>query len=422
LFDELFYVTGNEEDLALRLRVKQTPIAVTSASTISLVKERSFDSVCLWEYLHDLAWLNRKWSGHGDTGLVEFVCPFHRGDVLIALQVAAQATRMGKDIRLHVAESLLGWAQDFSPDFPIEALPVPVPSAEETSSTLLRSYMHLVRRSDVAPRIARSHPRRDLNVTDRNLVAYMLEAIGLPRDTMLINLRPNTQPRHEKEANEVLQSCGESVILLHPLGGWQLKTIPNPMRRDLARIVHQHGFTLIQIGGPDDQKFTECDGWIAADLSPAHWMVIFQKAKALIGVDSWSAHFATIVDIPQITLYGPTNPRHVNSKSFFTDRNHPSLTLGSLVDCSPCNSLKCLRAPVDYCMGYGLSIQAVDRFLRGLRKSGPAFDKNLEQSNTSPNPQWTGSVKRDIRSSSPPLEGVEQLYVSGYRNPLTRYR
>ena len=174
IFDELFYTAGMEEDLSWRLAARQIGVLVTSGSAITLRDARSQAITRLWAYCHDYHWLNRKWRDTPKPELIEFVCPFHRGDLLIGIQVASQARRMGFQIRLHVAEDLLPWVNDFAPDFPVESLPVAVPSAEGTALALIQSYMHVIQRPDASPIIARSHPSRGLDATGRNLVEAMV--------------------------------------------------------------------------------------------------------------------------------------------------------------------------------------------------------------------------------------------------------
>lgn len=371
MFDEQLYAIGREEDLSRRLQTKGAVFRSTAASLVSLTQNRPRDIVHFWEHVHDYGWLNRKLAGERDSGVIEFVCPFHRGDVLIGLQVAAQAQRTGRRVRMHVAESLVPWVQDFAPGFVIEPVPVSVPSADLTALNLLRAYLHVVQRPDASSHIARSHPQRGLDTTGRNLVECMLEAVGLPRETKLAAIRPESGAA--EIAADLLAPFGDKIILVHRSGGWQLKTIPDPILRDFYAYVKSRGFRVVQIGGPGDETISYLDGSITAGLSPIQWAAIFRRASALAGVDSWSSHFASILDTPQITFYGSTAPQHVNSKQFFVDRNAPSLTLGPVVDCSPCNSLVCLRAPVNFCMGYVFDKEEVGRFLDAL----PAPKKSL---------------------------------------------
>ncbi|MGI4747209.1 MAG: glycosyltransferase, partial [Janthinobacterium lividum] len=366
LFDERLYATGREEDLSERLRPAGVRFASTTASLMALTRERPRDFAHLWMHVHDYSWFNRKLAGRQDSGRIEFVCPFHRGDVLIGLQVAAQAARLGVDIRMHVAAGLIEWVMDFTPGFPIEPVPVPVPPAEQTVLNLLRASLHVVQRPDAAPQIALSHPMRGLDATDHNLVSVMLEAVELPASTRLIALRPQPGPQHVQNARQRLAPYGSNVILVHRSGGWGLKTIPDGILKRIVSFLKQRGFSVVQIGGPGDDQISYLDGAITEGLSPLQWAAIFQQARAVVGVDSWSAHFASILDIPQITLYGSTSPLHVNSKAFFVDQKSPSLVLGPVVDCSPCNSLTCLRAPIDYCLGYTFDAEAVGAFLDNL--------------------------------------------------------
>ncbi len=366
LFDERLYVVGREEELSERLRPAGVSFVSSAASLMSLLRDRPRDLPHLWKHVHDYAWLNRKLAGRQDNGTIEFVCPFHRGDVLIGLQVAAQAARLGLSIRMHVAAGLIGWVKDFAPDFPIKPVPVPVPPAAQTILNLLRASLHVVQQPNTSPRIALSHPMRGLDATDNNLVAVMLEAVGLPGSTRLVALRPQPREEQAQEARRRLAPYGKNVILVHRSGGWGLKTIPDAVLRQIVSFMKQRNFSVVQIGGPGDEKVSYLDGAITEGLSPLQWAAIFHQSRALIGVDSWSAHFASILDIPQITLYGSTAPQHVNSKAFFIDQNSPSLLLGPVVDCSPCNSLTCLRAPVDFCLGYTFDPEAVGAFLDSL--------------------------------------------------------
>ncbi|OOG63084.1 hypothetical protein B0E45_29765 [Sinorhizobium sp. A49] len=367
VFDTLFLTQAARlEDMARRLLAAGARLYAATAPLIVLSGPRPRDMVHLWQYWHDYLWLNRKVHGLPDDGRIEFVCPFHRGDVLIGLQVAHTAVKAGKAVRFHVAESLLGWVRDFSPSFPVEGLPVPVPPAQETALYLLRSYEHVLRRGDAGPRLVRSHPFRGLDAMDNNLATAMLAAVGLPPETLIESLEPEPDASQEREAAALLAAYGERVVLLHRSGGWGLKTIPDAVMEELATIIKAEGFHLVQIGGPGDTPCREADGLIAQNLSAGHWAALFSRASAIVGVDSWSAHMAAILDVPQVTLYGSTHPRHVASKPFFRRKSAEALMLGPVLPCSPCNSLKCLIEPIPYCKGYSIDQTKLKKFLEKL--------------------------------------------------------
>lgn len=373
-FDVRFVTEIAVADLALQLRRQQTRLVSSAASAAVSLRGQLSDANSAWEVLHDWRWLlNRQRSAPiaqaMGTGRIELVCPFHRGDVVLAVQVASHAASLGIPVRLHVAESLLSWVKDMNPELDVATVPVPVASAAETYPQLLAAYRYVSQRADASPRLARCHPSRSLSETGENLIGYMLEEVGLPVDTRVRNLKPAVTDEQREIARQTMEPFGEDVIFVHPLGGWSLKSIPPHTLVELAKCVHEAGFKLIQIGGAGDPPLAACDGAILRNFLPSQWRAILALGRAMAGVDSWTAHFAAILDIPQISLYGSTHPRHVNTKAWFAEQSGPSLVLGPIVNCSPCNSLKCLTFPErDYCTGYSIDRSALEGFLSSLRR------------------------------------------------------
>ncbi|EIF28206.1 hypothetical protein BCh11DRAFT_03592 [Burkholderia sp. Ch1-1] len=356
-------------DLSLRLGKQSIPMVRTSAAVAWSMRAEPTDAVASWEAIHDWRWLLDRRSGSCvDPARIEIVCPFHRGDVVLATQVATYAASLGIRVRMHVAAPLVSWAKDFAPAIEIEPVPVEVASAEETYPLLLASYRYVSQRADASPRFARCHPTRGLSETGQNLVEYMLEEVGLPVDTVLPNTKPSTTEEHRRVAAEIVRPFGQDIIFLHPLGGWSLKSLPAHILAEFAKRVRDAGFKLIQIGGEDDTPVDFCDGAILRNFMPAQWREILALGRALAGVDSWTSHFGAILDIPQISLYGSTHPKHVNTKRFFVDQSSPCLILGPIVNCSPCNSLTCVAFPErNFCTGYAIDSDALNSFLAALR-------------------------------------------------------
>uniref|UniRef100_UPI001C2D4DBE glycosyltransferase family 9 protein n=1 Tax=Sphingomonas bacterium TaxID=1895847 RepID=UPI001C2D4DBE len=361
------------EDLARRLSGKGTHCRTTIAALGVLPAPRPRDIVHLWQHQHDYRWLNRKVHGPadalGDDHMVEFICPFHRGDVLVGLQVAQTAFLAGIPIRLHVAESLLEWVLAFDPPFPVRGIPVKVPSAERTALHLLRSYEYVIRQADTGPRLARSHFARGLDAMRSNLAGSMLSSVGLPADTPLDELRPATDAGQEDEAAALLAPYGDRVVLFHRTGGWSLKSLPDAVLARFADMVRAQGFRLVQIGGPGEAACDAVDGMIAGNFAPGLWAALFRRADAVAGIDSWTAHMAAILDVPQITFFGSTHPDHVASKPHFRARRSPALLIEPTVACSPCNSLTCLIRPEPFCMGYSADPARISPFLRDLGRA-----------------------------------------------------
>lgn len=322
-----------------------------------------------WEVLHDWRLLLDKERGavRGDASRIELVCPFHRGDITIATQVARQAIRSGQSLRLHVAEGMVNWVRAIDPDLDVQPIPVPFLSGGETYPILLRSYAHVAQRLDSTAHIRRCHPSRGLSETGMNLVEYMLSEVGLPTDTLIQNATMEPTEAMEAIAADLLQEHGQDIVFLHPFGGWDLKTVPAALLPVIASGVSAAGFKLIQVGGAADRNLNMCDGAILENFLPDQWYAIFKRGRAVIGVDSWITHFASILDMPQVALYGSTNPLHVKSKQYFSRQASEFLCLGPVVACSPCNSFACrIKPELNYCEGYFDDFDKFTSFLQRL--------------------------------------------------------
>lgn len=365
LLDTRFITDIAVADAALRFHARGSCVVRTAAAVGVSLRAQATDAAAPWEAIHDWRWLIDKRARFvQDLERLELVCPFHRGDVILAVQVAAYAVAVGKNIRLHVAEPLVGWAKEFCPELDIQSIPVPVASAEDTYPQLLRAYRYVSQRDDASPRLARCHPTRGLSETGQNLVEYMLEEVGLPKDAVLPNIRPRTTPEQSQHAEQLMRSFGGNVVFVHPFGGWGLKSIPIHIMADLADEIHKAGLKLVQIGGAGDRRMEHCDGAILENFMPSQWREILARGRALLGVDSWTAHFGAILDIPQICIYGSTHPKHVNTKRWFKEQASRCLVLEPIVNCSPCNSLTCLAFPErKYCTGYAVDRTSLRLFL-----------------------------------------------------------
>lgn len=366
MFDPLFFTETAVGDLSLRLRDQGVKIFSTAASLSLCSRPNVVDGNEPWQGIHDWRWLvDKRVKGASFVHRIEMVCPFHRGDVVLATQLAAHLRKKGQAVRLHVAKGLESWVKNFDPEIDVETIPVAIPAADYTYPALLASYRFVSQRLDASPRIARGHPSRSLSDTGRNLLDYMLEQMGMSADTLIGNALPETTDEDSRVAEEMAQQWGDNLVFIHPFGGWGLKSIPPHVMADLAKAVHGRGLKLVQIGGATDTKLDLCDHAILQNYLPSRWQAIFAKGCGLIGVDSWTAHFASIIDVPQMTFFGSTHPQHVKTKRFFARQDNPAIEVGPRVNCSPCNSLTCIAYPErDYCTGYAFSDQALDAFLQ----------------------------------------------------------
>lgn len=366
VFDPLFLTeTGAIADLAARVRRSGARIA-TSASLLAFREAGASGGDEPWQTLHDARHLESKAApaARFDTPRIEIVCPFHRGDVVLAIQVAAHLRTLGRPVRLHVQRGMTSWVRDIAPELDVEAVAVDMPPAERTYPELLKAYRLVVERDDVSPWIARAHPQRSLSLTGRNLLDYLFEQVGLPADTVLENARPRPDAADRDHARRFFETYDRPVVFVHPFGGWHLKTLPPVMLAELVRRLHAAGLQVVQMGGRDDARSDAVDAALLENFLPSRWAAMLELAGGFIGVDSWTAHFASILDMPQITCFGSTHPMHVRTKSYFASQRQPAFAFGPIVNCSPCNSLTCLAFPgAAYCAGYAIDDAQFERFV-----------------------------------------------------------
>lgn len=284
---------------------------------------------------------------------IEFVCPFHRGDVLVGLQVACTAAKHGLKVRMHVSRELVSWLNDFEygDSVTIEPIDIDIPTAEQTDQFLREATDKVALREDSSCRILCSHPVRNLEDMGIDLAENMLRQFGLPIDTKLINVGvKRCAAEREAQLREMVVHPLEKTVLLHPYGGWQLKSMSPEIVKKTVKICHDAGYKVVQIGGAADAKTDGADGALLMDLPLSAWAFLFRSARAVIGVDSWTAHFASILDVDQAIVYGPTDHRDVGSKRHFLNSSGRCVVIPSHCELVPCNSLVCRRGSA-FCVG-----------------------------------------------------------------------
>lgn len=297
---------------------------------------------------------------------IEFVCPFHRGDVLIGLQVACTAAVHGKRIRMHVSKDVYEWLKAFPYEryIEIEPIDVPIPKAADTEYYNQQAKEKVALREDSSGYIVSAHPKRDLDKMGIDNVEFMLEQLGLPIDTKLINLLP--VDIDEVDRAQYLTIELDKTVLIHPYGGWSLKSMSDSIVKEVAGIVHASGYRLIQIGGASDEKITCADGYLLENMSLSEWKYVFQNAKAVIGVDSWTSHFGAIVNANQVIIFGSTSSRDVESKRHFEEQGGQYIKFESDCDETPCHSLQC-KFGDSHCIGMGIDKKRLLDYLNELQ-------------------------------------------------------
>lgn len=292
---------------------------------------------------------------------VEFVVPFHRGDVLLAVQVAENARMDGVRVRLHVASELKSMVTNFNPSFEVESLSINLPTAAQTPAYYEIAKKLVTSRSDFSGKLASIHGAIDFRTNGLDIVEKMLHELEMPIDRLLDNKKPTTTSRKYPAINK-------RTILLHPFGGWELKSMPSHFIVKLVNLANKAGYQVVQIGGQNDAVCPVCDGAILKNHTMHDWALIFQSAAAAFCVDSWVSHFSAIMDVNHIVFYGSTRSIYTNSRRHFAQKESAFLIVDSLVKCSPCDNFVCKEYQKTYCHSFDMiNLDKISAFLRDLR-------------------------------------------------------
>ena len=297
---------------------------------------------------------------------VDMLVPFHRGDILVGVMAAFIAVASGIKVRFHVAEELSDIVLAFSPPFDVYGVPVAVPDVAQTIESFRIAAKYVVDRNDFSGFLVKSHTLRDYRDMGLNIIENLLRQIGLPIDSEVI----------PEEICKNLGSFNKSenlsdVILLHPNGGWQTKSLPQQLVENIVTIAHKKKIKVIQVGASEDKVFECCDGHLlGADIMPRIASALL-GSLGLICVDSFLSHLAVILGIDRMILYGPTHPEFIDIAYRKSNKiGIRSVVTGPFVSCSPCDSICCPKN-LSYCESFDSPemILQVERFIENISLS-----------------------------------------------------
>ena len=303
--------------------------------------------------IHNSIPIDEKWT--------EFICPFHRGDTIVGLLCANAAAQKGQHIRMYVAKGLKEWLSDldFNEKITLIELNTEIPTALETQSRYNQVLKESIQKPEATGRFVSYRPIGKLEDDRIDLVEYILRQLNLPQDTKLPNLGVKETINKQKLDSIV----GDSpFVLFHPQAGWRIKNLRPDIISEIIHINHEAGLRIIQIGGEKDERIKDADGYILENLTLADWAYLFQKTKTVIGVDSWTAHFASMLDVNQILIYGATENKTVGLKRHMEKQDKPCLVFDSLCDLHPCTKLYC-RKGGKHCQGMRVNIDVIGSYL-----------------------------------------------------------
>ncbi|MCR5566928.1 MAG: hypothetical protein K6F61_08745 [Clostridiales bacterium] len=296
-----------------------------------------------------------------DEDWTEFICPFHRGDTITGLLCADAAARQGKHIRMYVADGLKDWLSDIvtDPNLVLVELKTGQPTALETQPGYNRALEESIQRPEVSGRIVSYRPIGRLEDEGTDLVEYILGQLKLPADMKL----PNLSVSESRNPDALDGKTGDKpFLLLHPHAGWRIKSLSPGTIESIVTTAHQTGLSVIQIGGEKDKPVNGADGYILENLPLSDWAYLFKKAAAVAGADSWTAHFASMLDVNQVLIYGATEDKTVGLKHHMEKQDSRRLVFESACELQPCTKLYC-RKGTRYCSNMNINRETLKEFL-----------------------------------------------------------
>lgn len=293
---------------------------------------------------------------------IDFLCPFHRGDVIVGLAVAVTySTLSDKKLSFHISRDLYDWIAPFlySDRFRIIRNETRLPAAAETFGKFIEAMDRVVARPDFSGKLATSHNVLSFEQIGTDIVTSMLLGLGLPADTRLKRLADFRVPRKREHKKR---------ILIHPYGSWKLKTLPLETIEKIIGIAHQHGYSVTQVGGASDKKIAGFDDYCLRNEDVVYWFSLLKNSACIVCCDSWFSHFAAFIDFPSITFYGSTSARHCSSREHFEEGWSRYLVIDSGCELAPCDSLTCKLDNGSVCKGFRWD-NRVAGFIAGLSEA-----------------------------------------------------
>lgn len=221
---------------------------------------------------------------------------------------------------------------------------------------------------------------------------------------------PEALAATESAWRRTLSQHSSPVALLHPGAGSRLKQWPLDAFVRLAAKLRADGAAALWSLGPADEALTE--RLTAAGEGPhllpptdvAGLTAYVSRCAALVCADSGVAHLAALMNVPTVTLFGPTDC------AVWGPPGPHSVTLSLALPCAPCNELArscpsriCLRA---------LPVEAVYAAVRAHLR----VQKQPTTSDTDPPaaPLWPSAFRSPRPAPAPPAPLQASKWAGGH--------
>src|SRR5262249_26852365 len=159
---------------------------------------------------------------------------------------------------------------------------------------------------------------RDLHTIDHHLA--LLEALGIRDPSDKIHLSLPASAKHQADEAIATHDLGENFAVIHP-GSARIEKFWIAERWVVvAKELRKKGMQVVLSGGTsrlEQDHLAEIKSYLQGtivDLSGKLGLLalaaLIERARILATVDSAPMHLAAALGIPQVVLFGPTNPFH----------------------------------------------------------------------------------------------------------------
>jgi lipopolysaccharide heptosyltransferase I len=213
-----------------------------------------------------------------------------------------------------------------------------------------------------------SLPHARISRFERNL--ELLRGIGL--DTRGCGFSLSISREDRRDMIDFLERHGllgqYPVIAIHPgtsEKAFNKRWFPEQYAQVADSLVETLGASVILTWGPGEQTTAErvrflmkSTGVVSCPTSLKQLAAIYEHCHLYIGGDTGPMHIASLVRVPVVAIYGPTDPV-VNAPYEGT----PSVQVRKRLPCSPCRDRKCQRLDCLKAIGYQDVLKAATELL-----------------------------------------------------------
>lgn len=162
---------------------------------------------------------------------------------------------------------------------------------------------------------------------------------------------------------------------------WQSKKWPVPYWRELTQLVASKGYRILLPWGNESERRAAEDiasvssmAVVPPKSSLTNLAVLMTHAEGVVAVDTGLAHVAAALEVPLVSLYGPTDPSQTGTQG------KTATVLQASFACAPCDKAVCVYkgdSAVRPACFQSLSPERVWQNLAPLMKKGVGIDENI---------------------------------------------